>query len=117
VILVDTSIWIDHFRRALPSLQDALATGVVGTHAFVVGELALGQLRHREQTLRWLARLPHVTVATQADVMHVVEQHALAGTGLGWVDAHLLCAARLAGWRLWSGDRAVARAASRLGVH
>ena len=116
MILVDTSVWIDHFRRALPPLQDALANGVVGTHPFVVGELALGQLHHRALTLRWLARLPQVPVATQADVLHVVEQHGLVGTGLGWVDAHLLCAARLADWRLWSRDRAVVRGATRLGL-
>ncbi|HZP41156.1 MAG TPA: PIN domain-containing protein [Candidatus Binatia bacterium] len=117
--LVDASVWIDHFRggsasRPLPELLEA---GDVAVHPFVHGELALGHLgRHRDRILRDLATLPRLGVIPDADVLAFVEMHHLAGSGIGWIDAHLLAAALHARASLWTLDRPLARVAARLGV-
>jgi predicted nucleic acid-binding protein len=116
VRLVDTSVWIDHFRRANPELQHALEAGAVAVHPFVVGELALGQLRQRDEILTLLGSLPAAAGAEPDEVLHFVGLERLSGSGIGWVDAHLLCACRLAGWRLWTADKPLKRQAARLGL-
>ena len=117
MILVDTSVWIDHFRSAAPALVKALENGQVVSHPFVVGEIALGHLRHRAEVVALLSELPAVPVADHSDVMEFIELHALMATGVGWVDAHLLCAASLAGLTLWTVDRPLRRQATRLAMH
>jgi predicted nucleic acid-binding protein len=95
VILVDTSVWVDHLRagdRALASLLDA---GMVLTHPFVVGELSLCNLRHRESVMNALSGLPRASGATDAEVLHFIDHHTLFGRGVGYVDVHLLAAVRL----------------------
>ncbi len=114
--LVDTSVWIDHFRRANTELQQALEVGDVATHPFVVGELALGQLRQRDEILTLLKSLPVVPTAEHEEVLHLVAREHLSGSGIGWVDAHLLCACRLAACELWTADRSLQRQAKRLGL-
>jgi predicted nucleic acid-binding protein len=117
VTLIDTSVWIEHFRRPDAWLQRLLAVGAALVHPFVIGELALGGLPERDTTLRWLHRLPQPRVARPAEVLAFVEQQGLAGAGIGYVDAHLLAAASLTPpARLWSGDRRLAEAAGRLGL-
>jgi len=115
-MLVDTSVWVDHLAKGNPSLVGLLETGEVETHPIVVGELALGRLRWREKILGLLKALPAVPEAEHAEVMGLVEDRGLAGSGLGWVDAHLLASALIGGTRLWTLDRALAAAADRLGV-
>jgi predicted nucleic acid-binding protein len=107
VILVDTSVWIDHFRRANAMLAVALTDGQVGTHPFILGELALARLPERNETLALLQTLPALTPSVHDEVMAFVNRHDLAGSGLGWVDVHLLCAAHRERWSLWSNDRRV----------
>src|SRR5262245_11155253 len=114
VILVDTSVWIDHFRRASAMLASALTDGQVGTHPFILGELALGSVPGGNETLALLHTLPSLTPAHHDEVMAFVARHGLAGSGLGWVDVHLLCAARRERWRLWSNDRRLRAAAADL---
>jgi predicted nucleic acid-binding protein len=117
VILVDTSVWVDHLRRVDEALAGLLDAGRVLAHPFVVGELALGGLRQRELVLSGLQHLPQATVATDQEVLHFIDQHLLFGLGIGYVDAHLLAAARLtAGAHLWTRDKRLQGAAARLGL-
>jgi predicted nucleic acid-binding protein len=114
--LVDTSVWIDHLRRTDRDLQAHLNDDRVVCHPFVLGELALGRLRSRDEILDLLQALPSIDVAEHASVLDFVTRHQLAGTGLGWVDAHLLTAAAGAGVSLLTHDRALAAQARRLGI-
>jgi predicted nucleic acid-binding protein len=116
VILADTSVWIDHFRLKNTRLAGLLNDAQVSCHPFVIGELALGPLRRRAEILTLLANLPQVAPVAHAEVLRFVEEQALAGTGLGWVDVHLLCAATRDRTRLWTLDRRLAAAAVRLGL-
>jgi predicted nucleic acid-binding protein len=104
VILVDTSVWVAHLRHGLAPLADRLLEGDVACHPFVVGELVCGNLRNREQILSLLANLPSVPVAGHQEVLTLIENHRLMGTGLGWIDVHLLASALISGARLWSLD-------------
>lgn len=114
--LVDTSVWVEHLRRGDRQLRNLLEDGLVLCHAFVVGELACGNLRNRMEILSLLAELPHATVARHDEVLELVDRHQLHGQGLGWIDAHLLASALLTHCTLWTRDRALARAARDLGI-
>lgn len=115
MILVDTAVWIDHFRRGEPELWDALTTGLVLMHPYVVGELACGNLQNRAEILDLLDRLPRAMVATDGEARLFIERHALMGRGLGYVDVHLLASAALTSpARFWTRDRRLASAASAL---
>jgi predicted nucleic acid-binding protein len=117
VILVDTSIWIDHFRSTDAILVERLNSGQVLTHPFVIGELALGQLRRREAILAEITKLPAAHLAHDDEVLRFVERHSLFGQGIGYVDAHLLASVRLtAGAGLWTRDARLDKAARNLGI-
>jgi predicted nucleic acid-binding protein len=117
VILADTSVWVDHLRAGDKALAALLDAGMVLAHPFVIGELALGKLRQREVVLKALADLAHASVATDAEVLHFIERHALSGRGIGYIDAHLLAAARLtAGTELWTHDKRLHGVAVQLGL-
>ena len=117
MILVDTSVWIDHFRQADRSLVELLnASGALG-HPFVTGELALGNLRNREEVLDALQGLPQANVATDNEVLHFINRNAVSGLGIGYVDAHLMASVRLTpGSTLWTRDKRLKAAAGRLGL-
>jgi len=116
VTLIDTSIWVGHFRKGDPILERLLDQNLAGVHPFVIGELACGNLRNRQAVLSDFAKLPAVALARESEVHHVLETHRLWGTGLGWVDLHLLAAAMLAGWELLTSDPAMKAAAVRLRI-
>lgn len=117
MILVDTSIWIDHLRHRDGTLVELLRSGLVLCHPWVIGELALGNLRNRDEILRLLHGLPRATVATDGEVLTLVSRESLHGRGIGYVDAHLLAAARLtAHGTLWTRDKRLSALASQLGV-
>ena len=119
MILVDTSVWIDHFRTQSPSLSETLDLGEVLTHPFVIGELACGMLRQRGKVLDLLADLPQATVASHEEVLHFIEERRLMGKGIGYIDAHLLAAVSLTeGAALWTHDKRLAAVAAdlRLGL-
>lgn len=116
MILPDTSIWIDHFRRANPVLQSLLEEGQILCHWFVIGELACGSLRDRESTLQLLQTLKSAPPAHHEEVLALVNGHRLMATGIGWLDAHLLGSALLAKAELWTLDQPLARVARKLGV-
>jgi predicted nucleic acid-binding protein len=115
VILVDTSIWIEHLRSASAILTKLLVDGEVLGHPFVLGELALGNLRQRDEIMLVLRRLPQAISASHLEVLQFVDREALFGRGIGYVDAHLLAAARLTvGTRLWTRDRRLQAVAVQL---
>jgi predicted nucleic acid-binding protein len=116
VILVDTSVWADHFRVGDRRLSELLEQQQVLTHPFVIGELACGRLRHRSRVLADLERLPMAPLADHREVLALIERRSLAGTGIGWVDAHLLASALIARAFLWTKDRTLERQARRLGL-
>lgn len=106
MILVDTSVWIDHLRQRDPILVDALDGGRVLMHPFVIGELACGCLAKRDEVLDLLARLPAAPVATNPETRHFIDRHRLMGRGIGYIDVHLLAATALSGEaRLWTRDK------------
>jgi predicted nucleic acid-binding protein len=115
-VLVDTSIWVDHFYKGEPLLQDLLSSGQVVTHPFIIGELACGSLTNRSEILTLLAELPTVTIASNDEVMHLIEKNKLSGKGLGWIDAHLLASALLDRVLLWTRDKNLAVAAKKLDI-
>lgn len=117
MILVDTSVWIDHLRAGNADLARLLETGLVATHPLVVGELAMGNLHARDTLLGLLRALPQAVVAADEEVLAYVARHGLFGIGIGYADAHLLAATQLtAGASLWTRDRRLREAAGRLGI-
>ncbi len=117
MILVDTSIWVEHLRSEHAGLQHHLEDGRVLCHPWVVGELALGSLDDREEFLNLLQRLPQATVATPVEILTLIEQRGLGGSGIGYVDAQLLASAMISreASKLWTADRRLQRVASDLG--
>ncbi len=115
MILVDTSVWIDHLRAGDAQLADLLGQGIVAAHDFVIGEIACGSLHNRREILVLLSGLPRLDPITPAEALSFVDSHALMGRGIGYVDVCLLGAAVLAGARLWSRDRRLATVAENLG--
>jgi predicted nucleic acid-binding protein len=113
-VLVDTSVWVDHFRRGNDLLADRLRGGEVWTHPFVIGELACGALERRSEILRLLATLPHAPLLEHRDVLEFVESHRLMAQGIGWIDVHLLASATLGGISVWTLDRRLHSVARRL---
>ena len=116
MILVDTSVWVEHLRTGNPRLQSLLHDGEVLCHPFVIGELACGGLRNREEILNLLAHLPQARVAEHDEVLNLVETERLYGRGLGWVDAHLIASARITGCGLLTLDRPLRRVAADLRI-
>jgi predicted nucleic acid-binding protein len=117
MILVDTSVWVDHLRAADRELIGLLESGKVFTHPFVIGELALGNPARRRQVLGALTDLPQAQVATDDEILHFIDQFSLSGLGIGYVDVHLLASTRLtAGSSLLTRDKRLAGVAERLGL-
>jgi predicted nucleic acid-binding protein len=115
MILVDTSVWVDHLRGGVAALAVALEQGVVLTHPFVLGELACGNLKNRSEVLRLLAELPSPPMATDAEALKFIESRALMGRGIGYIDVHLLASVVLDGSaRLWTRDSRLAAVAGKL---
>lgn len=117
MILVDTSVGIDHLRHGNGDLARLLNAGQVLTHRFVVGELALGNIQNRNIVLSAMQNLPQAIFASDEEVLHFIDGHALFGTGIGYIDAHLLAATRLSpGALLWTHDKRLLAASLRLGL-
>jgi predicted nucleic acid-binding protein len=117
VILVDTSVWVDHLRGTDEILVQLLDRKMVLGHPFVIGELALGRLRRRDVILSDLRQLPQASVATHIEVLQFIEREELFGRGIGYVDAHLLVSVRLTpNTALWTRDKPLQAAAEKLGL-
>lgn len=116
-VLVDTSIWADHLDRTDSVMNDLLDRSQVWIHPFVIGELAMGNLRRRDEVLRELQKLPEVTSARHDEVMRLIQANRLFGSGIGYIDAHLLAAVALTdGARLWTRDRRLRETAETMGL-
>lgn len=105
MILVDTSVWVEHFRKGNIGLDTLLQEGQVVCHPFIVGELACGNIKHRSRILSLLSTLPIAHTAEHEEVMHVIEKYHLMGKGLGYIDVHLLASAMLTHIPLWTLDK------------
>ena len=116
MILVDTSVWVDHFRSGNTTLGTFLRREQVLTHPFIIGELACGMFHHRVAVLEHLTHLPRASVADDDEVMALVESKRLFGRGIGWVDAHLLASALLSHARLMTLDRRLSQLGTVVGV-
>lgn len=116
MILVDTSVWIDHLRSGKSRLEELLQEGRVLSHPFVLGEIACGSLARREEILGLLAALPRAEMAENEEVLRLLEANRLYGKGLGWIDVHLLASTLLTGCRLWTFDKSLTTAAVEFDV-
>jgi predicted nucleic acid-binding protein len=117
LILVDTSVWIDHLHKSHPHLVAALEREDVSIHPFIIGELACGSIANRDEVLHLLPALPTITIATYDEVLLVIERHRLMGRGIGYVDAHLITSVMLTeNARLWTGDKRLRDIATSLAI-
>ena len=115
MILVDTSIWVDHLRQGDKQLAVLLEGNAVVMHPYVVGEFACGSLSNRRAIIGLLESLPTTVIASKSEVLDFIERHALHGRGIGYVDIHLLAAAALTGdTKIWTNDKMLDTAASSL---
>ena len=114
MILVDTSVWIEHLRYGTVELETVLDEGNVACHPFIIGELACGNLKNRTEILTLLRNLPVAAVANDDEVMKFIEGRQLMGKGLGYIDIHLLMSALLTGIPLWTFDKRLHELATSL---
>jgi predicted nucleic acid-binding protein len=118
VILVDTSVWVDHFRRGEPHLLDALNNGLVLMHPFVLGELACGNLKRRTEVLSLMSELPLAAIATEDEALEFIDRRRLMGRGIGYIDVHLLASVVLtATATLWTRDKRLSVVADDLALN
>lgn len=115
MILVDTSVWIDHLRSGVAGLVSLLERRLALTHEFVIGEIACGNLRNRAEVISMLSRQPRCAAAEPAEVLYFIDRHRLMGRGIGYIDVSLLAAAALSSARLWTRDSRLATIARELG--
>jgi predicted nucleic acid-binding protein len=117
VILVDTSVWVDHLRRGDAALVTMLDANEAAIHDFIIGEIACGHLKARERVLGLLASLPRIVPATEEETLHFLDHRHLFGRGLGYIDVHLLVATSLhADTSLWTRDKRLRAIASELNL-
>ncbi len=118
MIVVDSSVWIDHLRSGDEVLARLLDASQVVMHPFILGEIACGNLHARERVIELLGQLPACSAADDQEVLFFIDQHQLMGLGIGYIDAHLLAAAALtAAARLWTRDKRLTRAAVSLSLN
>lgn len=116
MILADTSVWVDHFRRRDDALAELLDADDVVCHPFIIGELACGGIQNRPEILSLLAALPSLTKADDDEILAFIDHHDLMGQGLGLIDIHLLASCKLDGALLWTRDKKLRKAAAELNV-
>ncbi len=115
MILVDSSVWIDHLRHGETELVAALQQSQIMVHLFVLGELTCGNLKNRSRTLSLLESLSVATMASDAEVRAFMDQHALMGRDIGYINVHLCASARLSRAQLWTHDKRLLAVTSELG--
>ena len=116
MVIVDTSIWVTHLRQGSRHLSQLLLDAQVGCHAFIVGELACGNIKNRVEFLSLLQSLPMAPTVSMDELLYFIDRHSLMGMGIGFVDAHLLASARLSRIHLWTSDKKLKSTATKLGV-
>jgi len=116
MVLVDTSVWVDHLRQGMVGIDLLLNEGQVLCHPFIVGELACGNLKNRSDILSLLQTLPNARIAEEDEVLPFIEKYGLMGKGLGYIDIHLLTSSLLSRAPLWTLDKRLGAAAAVLGI-
>ena len=116
MVLVDTSVWVSHLRHGSEDLQKLLHGGEVVCHPFIVGELACGNLKNRNEILTYLQSLPMTILAEDQEVLRCIEDHRLMGKGLGYIDVHLIASAVLTNVLLWTLDKTLDKFTEKLGI-
>lgn len=117
MVLVDTSIWINHFRKSDRHLRELLMDGAVACHRFVVCELACGNFSNRQEILSLLQALPLAPEVEFSEYLYFIEQNQLFGKGIGFVDIHMLASAQLSRIPLWTADNRLKAASAGLNLH
>jgi hypothetical protein len=116
MVLIDTSVWVTHLRSGTPGLESLLNSGEVLCHPFIIGELACGTLKNRNEILSLLQALPKTVQAGHEEVMQFIENYSLMGKGLGYIDIHLLASALLTNVPLWTLDKRLSEVSSKIGL-
>lgn len=116
MVLVDTSIWVEHLRAGHRGLEGLLAEGKVACHELIIGELACGFIKNRGEILGLLQALPAVIEAEHDEAMRFIDRYRLMGKGLGFIDVHLMASAVLSDTPLWTLDKTLKAESSRLGI-
>lgn len=116
MVLVDTSVWVNHLQKGNIHLEELLLDGKVVCHPFVIGELACGNIKNRSEILALLQALPKAPTIDLAEYLHFIEQNHLSGTGIGFVDVHLIASAQLSEIPLWTNDKKLKETARKLKI-
>lgn len=116
MVLVDTSVWVSHLRDGNSRLQKFLEDCRVVTHPFIIGELACGNINNRAEIISLMQSLPPLDVIEHEELLLFIEHNQMMGKGLGFVDVHLVASALLAGIPLWTHDKKLKQACSRLRI-
>ena len=117
MVLVDTSIWVEHLRKGNRQLELLLMDTAVICHPFIIGELACGTIKKRNEILSLLKSLPSAPVLEFDELMFFIDENQMMGIGIGFVDVHLLASARLSGTSLWTADKKLKSAANKLSLN
>lgn len=117
MILVDTSVWINHLRDGDKHLEKQLIVGNVMCHPYIIGELACGNIKNRKEIISLLQALPMAPLIEFNEYLYFIEEHRLNAKGIGFVDTHLLASALLAQIKLWTADKRLNSAATDLGIN
>jgi len=116
MVLVDTSIWVDHLRKGRRHLEKLLLNAEVVCHAYIIGELACGNLKNRSEILTLLQSLPVIPIIDLDEYLYFIDRNLLYGFGIGFVDIHLLASAKLIDIPIWAADKKLREAAINLNV-
>ena len=116
MVLVDTSVWVSHLRHGNEDLQKLLHGGEVVCHPFIVGELACGNLKNRNEILTYLQSLPMTILTEDEEALRFIEDHQLMGKGLGYIDVHLIASAVLTNVLLWTLDKTLDKFTEKIGI-
>ena len=114
MVLVDTSIWVTHLRQGSRQLEKQLMDAEVMCHPFIIGELACGNLKNRNEIISLLQSLPLAPTIEFDEFIFFIDRNHLMGKGIGFVDVHLLASAQLTGIPLWTADKRLKSAADQL---
>ncbi len=116
MVLVDTSVWIEYFRNGHPGLEELLNNANVAIHPFIIGELACGTMKNREEILNLLQTLDSSPEISLEEILHFIEMNKLQGKGIGFVDVHLLASSLLSDCKLWTNDKKLYGIAQKTGI-
>ena len=116
MVIVDTSIWIDHLRKSNLGLEKLLLDEKVASHPFIIGELACSNLKNRNEFLSLIQTLPMAPTINLDEFLYFIRQNELTGRGIGFIDVHLLASARLSEMPLWTSDKRLKSVSMELNI-